>query len=243
MNLISSPNLPSLKIYLYLVPKRDRELLKNYLIFIYWLFNRCFNKKNIKHTNFLYLMQLLSKDIKKDNLLSKLQQDFIKENLSLSLLLEPLEGFLWIKKNTYQVDYVKSTPMLLQIISPISRLIAVLNNEEPILYAPLSNIIFAYFSLYLRTSPSLIEALKNNNINLNQEELSSHLNHLFIEEKQILRLKTNIIFKLKLCVLIGLYKILITNPHKNINFFTYVNSFLYGLFYKLTIQRKNTNII
>ena len=127
--------------------------------------------------------------------------------------------------------------MLLQIISPISRLIAVLNNETPLLYHPLSNLIFSYFSLYLKENTNLIKAFKNNKINFKFNDIDKHLTDI----TAILNLKMHFNFKIKIIFFVGLYKFLTTHIPKKINFYCYVNSFLYGLYYNIVIVNKNKN--
>lgn len=241
MNLNSNLSvLPELKIYLTLIPGKNRELFLCYVEFI-----RQLSLKALKEHSTPQKLNLLHKAVSRqwnDNfLLGKLQSLFIKENLSLSLLFEPIEGYMWGLKNHYELDYVKSAPLLLQIISPISRLMVVLNNEKPLLYIPFSNLIFAYFSLYLRNCPNVIKLLKNNKIVFDVDLMDEYMLSHFTEILSIFSIKMNLLLRLKLCVFIGLYKLLISKKVKKLNFLCYVNAFLYGLYYSFTEERKNKN--
>ena len=240
-NDVQITKLPRLNIYQYIVPQKYRPLLEDYIRYIILLFERLNKETSNKTLNYRKLSKALSKEWGEFFLLGRLQKAFIKENISLSLLTEPIEGFIWIAENRYNLDYVKSTPMLLQIISPLSRLISVLNNATPIFYQPLSNLIFAYFLLYLPHFQKTIKTFKTNKINLNTDLIDKHLENFFSELKYTLSPKTNLIFKLRLCFFVGLYHNLTTKDVKKINFLFYVNSFLYGLYYNLTIKRTNIN--
>ena len=241
MNLtdIKDVNLPQLDIYLHIVPTKHRCLFLDYIKYISLLAKKCLKENKNQEKSLSLILKATSKTWNNNFLLGRLKQYFIKENLSLSLITEPIEGFSWVAKNLYELDYIKSTPMFLQIISPISRLISVLNNGTPILYQPLSNLIFAYFSLYLKENEDLIKIFKSNKINIDIKAIDKYLENIQLETKYILSLKMNLILKLKLCVLVGAYKQLIAKNNKKINFLFYLNSFLYGLYYTLTIKRKN----
>ena len=238
MSLNNNKNkLPNLDIYLILVPNKYRHLFLCYLKYIELLAKRALKLKKTSSKNFIFLQKAVFRNWKTNSLLGELQKEFIKENISLSLLSEPIEGFSWIYDNRYELDFNKATPMFLQIISPISRLITDLNNETPLLYHPLSNLIFSYFSLYLEENLNLIKIFKNNKINFNSKDIDKHLSNI----TSILNLKMHFNFKLKIIFFVGFYKVLTINKPQKINFYCYVNSFLYGLYYNIIIANKNKN--
>ena len=111
--------LPPVKMYLKLVKKEDRKFFISYMEWLKLLFYRGLGLKKTKLNNFNNLYKAVYKQWNKSCLLGYLQSEFIKRNLSLSLLLEPIDGFSWIAKNRYDLDYTKAITILLQIIFSI----------------------------------------------------------------------------------------------------------------------------
>jgi len=239
--LMKTPNhLPKLNTYRFLVSPQYRELLFLYLEWIRLLALRGFHQKNKTEKTFNRLYKAVSRTWKNKFLLGRLQTMFIKENLSLSLLLEPIDGFEWLSKNRYPLTFSASSPIILQIVAPIARLIAVLNNEHPPFYQPFSSLVCTYLSLYLVYTDELINLLKKVDVSVNQEEIIKDLPLKFLESKQVLPTIQGIKFKLKMSFYLRLCHILIKKKanHK-INFWDYVNVFLGGLWYTLTVKGKN----
>ncbi len=114
-------NLPPFTSYARLIPTADRAFVVLYLKWLKLLAMRATKEKNIHHKTFNYLYRAVSREWSETKLLGKLQKEFIERNLSLSLLLEPLDGFEWLSKNRYTLTIAKASPMLLQIISPLIR--------------------------------------------------------------------------------------------------------------------------
>ena len=117
-------NLPSLSLYEHLVKKQDRALFLSYLGWIKLLADRGLRAKKISAKTFNRLYRAVLKPKSEKTYLGHLQQEFIKKNLSLSLLLEPLDGFEWLSKNRYPLVFSNASPVLLTIISPITRFIS-----------------------------------------------------------------------------------------------------------------------
>lgn len=236
-------NLPKLDIYKFLVSPQKRELLFLYIKWVHLLSLRGFHQKNITPQTFNYLYKAVSRSWKETFLLGRLQAMFIKENLSLSLLLEPLDGFEWLSKNRYPLSFSSSSPILLQIIAPMARLIAALNNEHPPFYQPFSSLVCIYLSLYIINMPELINILKVADISVHKEELQQELPLRFFEAKQVLPTIQGIKFKLKMSFYLRLCYVLINKKmnHK-INFLKCVNVFLGGLWYTLTVKGKRIKL-
>lgn len=234
--------LPSLNIYLYLIKKEDRAFFLNYLKWIYLLSLRGLKLKNTPDTFFNNMYKAIYKKNSINTLIGNLQQEFINRNLSLSLLLEPIDGFSWIAKNRYTLDYTKALTMFLQIISPISRMVAVLNDCHPPFYQPFSNLVLAYFSLYVKASQEIIKIFKNNKISIDVNVIDKQIPHLFEEAKYAIPVSSGIMFKFKLGFYVGLCHYLIKNNINKIKKVDYVNSFLYGLYYTLTTKNKKIAI-
>lgn len=234
--------MPPLSIYLKLISKKDRAFFLLYLKWITLLAQRGVGLQKKSDNFFSNMYKAVQRSWNNTTLLGALQQEFIKRNISLSILLEPIDGFAWFSKNRYELEYTKSYPLLMPIISPISRLIAVLNNNSPIFYQPFSNLLFAYFSLYLKENKELKKIFKNNKISLNIKELDKQLPTIFNDAKYTITTSNRLIFKIKIGFYLGLLKILMQKKSKKIKKLDYVNSILYGLYYILTIKMKKTKL-
>ena len=92
-----SEKLPPLSLFLCLIPKSERGFFIQYLRYIRQLSKRGLGEKVIHKKSFNYLYRAVSdRQWSEKNLLGYLQKEFITRNLSLSLLLEPLDGFEWM---------------------------------------------------------------------------------------------------------------------------------------------------
>lgn len=233
-------NLPSLSFYTHLIPAEDLSFVLSYLRWLKLLARRGTRQKNIHAKTFNYLYRAVSRDWSEKRLLGRLQKEFIARNLSLSLLLEPLDGFEWLSKNRYTLTVAKASPMLLQIISPLARLVAILNNQRPPFYQPFSSLMFAYAVIYVLNSRELQQLLADSLLQTDTASLKKQLPLLHNEAKQVLSVITGIRFKIKVAFYLGFCRRLIikktNHTENNINFLDSVNAFLYGLWYILTIR-------
>ena len=230
--------LPPLTVFWALIPKHNQPLIKAYLKWLQLLAKRGLNLKPASDKIFNELYRAVHREWNAQTLLGFLQQEFIKENLSLSLLLEPLQGFQWLSKNRYPLTFTGSSPLMLQIISPLARLIAALNHQHPPFYQPFANLMCAYLGLYLQNMPELTELLHQSRFSLNAN-MPQTLPLLQNEAKRILPVTYNFTFKLKIAFYLGLCQRLIQKKSsQKTNFLDYVNAILYGLWYSLTVKGK-----
>lgn len=235
--------MPNITLYKYLIPQKNRELWGYYQQWIMLLARRGLKLKNTNPKTFNRLYKAVSRHWSEKTLLGYLQQQFIKENLSLSLLLEPIDGFDWLAKNRYPLNFSASSPIMLQIISPVARFVAALNNQHPPFYQPFSNLICAFLTLYLLNMPALEKILKDADITIDKETLDKSLPLLFEETKKIFLVIKGFGFRFKIGFYLGLCQVLIQKNQKKIikkiDFLDYFNSFLYGLWYIITIKGKS----
>lgn len=236
-------NLPHWKFYARLIPAKDRRFVLAYLRWLKLLALRGTHRKPVHAKTFNYLYRAVSREWSAHTLLGNLQKEFIARNLSLSLLLEPLDGFEWLSENRYTLSFVKASPIALQIISPLARLVAILNNQRPPFYQPFASLIFAYAIMYILNSPDLQQILAQSLLQTNPAALKKQLPLLLNDAKQVLSVITGFCFKLKVAFYMGFCRRLIqknaNHTENNINFLDSVNAFLYGLWYMLII-RDNT---
>jgi len=230
--------LPPLTVFWFLIPHYNRPLMAAYLKWLDMLSKRGLHLKPASNKVFNHLYRAVYRNWNTKTTLGFLQQEFIKENLSLSLLSEPLQGFEWLSENHYPLTFTGSSPIMLQIISPVTRLIAALNNQHPPFYQPFANLICVYLGLYLKNMPELTELLHQLRFSIN-ENMPQTLPLLHNEAKKILTVTYNLSFRCKIAFYLGLSRVLIQKKSlKKTNFLDYVNAILYGMWYIITVKGK-----
>lgn len=286
--------LPTPALYLRLVPAKDRELLQAYVFYLFLLSRRGLRQKGRHPKSFNLLYRAVSRTWPGRTLLGFLQKEFIARNLSLSLLLEPLDGFEWLSKNRYPLEFSAASPIWLQVISPFSRLVAVLNNQTPPFYQPFAALAFVYAAVYVLAMPAVAAALEKARVSVDVVSLRRGLPLQQKETLQLFAAASGFLFRLKTGFFVGLSCRLIrslpdvsasssadagspasagspaivcspTSASTNfsapagfsapvcspasvpvlcrkINFFVYVNAFLYGLWHTLTIKNKTRGL-
>ncbi len=235
--------LPPLSLFLCLIPKKERTFFIKYLRYIRQLSKRGLGEKKIHKKSFNYLYRAISdRQWSEKNLLGYLQKEFIARNLSLSLLLEPLDGFEWMSKNLYPLELTEASPIGLQIISPITRMVAVLNNQTPPFYQPFSSLAFLYVIRYVQEYSSLRIMLKKAGVSTGDKKISQRLEKGLKEVRQLLSVTKGLVFRIKIGFFIGLNALLTKKMIKKVNFLIYVNAFLYGLGYNLTTKNRTKNM-
>lgn len=290
--------LPPPSLYLQLVPAKDRELFRAYIFYLFLLLRRGMHRRGLHPKSFNLLYRAVSRTWPGRTLLGFLQKEFIARNLSLSLLLEPLDGFEWLSKNRYPLEFSAASPIWLQVISPFSRLVAVLNNQTPPFYQPFAALAFVYAAVYVLAVPSAAVALEGARVSVDAACLRRSLP---LQQKEMLQLfaaASGFLFRLKTGFFVGLSRRLIRllpdvsasaaavagssfatgssasaaaaatvgsssavcSPAsaaagsqgtagssasalcRKINFFVYVNAFLYGLWHTLITKNKTRDL-
>ena len=282
--------LPTSALYLRLVPAKDRELLQAYVFYLFLLSRRGLRQKGRHPKSFNLLYRAVSRTWPGRTLLGFLQKEFIARNLSLSLLLEPLDGFEWLSKNRYPLEFSAASPIWLQVISPFSRLVAVLNNQTPPFYQPFAALAFVYAAVYVLAMPAVAAALEKARVSVDVVSLRRGLPLQQKETLQLFAAASGFLFRLKTGFFVGLSRRLIRSlPNvsavapasasagspaivcspasasinfsapagfsapvcspasapalcRKINFFVYVNAFLYGLWHTLITRNKTRDL-
>ena len=268
--------LPPPSLYLQLVPAKDRELFRAYIFYLFLLLRRGMHRRGLHPKSFNLLYRAVSRTWPGRTLLGFLQKEFIARNLSLSLLLEPLDGFEWLSKNRYPLEFSAASPIWLQVISPFSRLVAVLNNQTPPFYQPFAALAFVYAAVYVLAAV----ALEGARVSVDAACLRRSLP---LQQKEMLQLfaaASGFLFRLKTGFFVGLSRRLIrllpdvsasaaavagssfatgssvsaaadsqgtagssaSALCRKINFFVYVNAFLYGLWHTLITRNKTRDL-
>ena len=100
----------------------------------------------IKSEQIKLLERAIRKDFPlKDSLLGRLQKAFVTENLSLYLLLEPLQVWRWLASIGKTETEVKVSEIIGRLMSPAARMLMVLSDENPSTYLPMTSLLTAHF--------------------------------------------------------------------------------------------------
>ena len=233
-------NLPPFTLYEYLVRNEDREFLRSYMSWLKLLARRGLGLKKINKKTFNRLYRSVLTPKSEKTFLGNLQKEFVKKNFSLSLLLEPLDGFEWLSKNRYPLVFSNASPVILTLLAPFTRFISVLNNQHPPFYQPFAGLVFVYLSLYVLNQPELEKILKRNDIKIDKKVLKSQLPLILEEAKQVLPVTIGFVFKLKISFFLALARRLLKknaiHTKNKTDFLDYVNAFLYGLWYMISTR-------
>lgn len=134
-----------------LVKKEHYSLIDDYFCYLQtgW---KHYAKTNTLSEIKLKKLELLEKALRQDfplekTLVSRLQKAFVKENLSLYLLLDPLYAWRYLALEKYPTSEEQLSELVNLLISPSARLIMALYDENPSTYLPLSSLFSALFLL------------------------------------------------------------------------------------------------
>ena len=97
----------------------------------------------------------------KQTLLARLQHKFVAENLSLYLLLEPLQAWQWYAGGKAVDTEAQISELISRIASPAARMLMVLNNENPSTYLPMTSLLSAmYLAAAVENKDEILQKLK-----------------------------------------------------------------------------------
>ena len=191
-------------------------------------------------------MRLLEKALRRNSplpqgLIFRLQQIFIRENISITLLLEPLSALRFLAAEKQPTSGTQVSEILNRLLSPLARLLLVLDNENPSTYQPLTSLFVLLF---------LQEAFNNNSdfvkkAKISKRQRESRLKGLYKSAKVILALLKTKRLKFRLAILLNtanlhtrLFK---NNEQRKLTFLDYLSIFLYSLGQFFFIKRKSVN--
>lgn len=222
-----------------------QTLIKQYVAYLHCGWQH-FSNPNISSAVRLEKISLLEKALRKDislpqNLLFKLQQNFLKENLSISLLLEPLSAWHYLASDKAPTSAAQVSELLNRLLAPTARLILALDNENPSTYLPLTSLFILLFwqEMFENNSPLLKK------IKLSKRQKENRLSGLYKNAFVILSLVKNKRLKFRLALLLNFARLhtekFKNNKHYSPAFLDYTRIFLYSLAQFLFIKRKSVN--
>lgn len=216
--------LENYKIFIYKsVPKKYSSLIADYINFTELGFKAAKNKKikaeiKLKKFDLLY-RQIFKNCVLKNNVISKLQNQFVEENISLSLLSDMINIFKYKVTESQFANSAILNKHRQNFASVYARLIMTLNDLSPSVYIPLvSNIMCA--------------------ITITQEKNSKHniekITGLLKDAKILPTIVSNKVFRFKLLYFIEILEIFVSKYKKNlplkISNFNLIKSFVYASF-------------
>lgn len=139
---------------------KNERLLNLYLHYLS-LGREHYAKKSISAEIKTEKIKLLEKAIRggfklKSTILFQLEQEFLHENLSLCLLLEPLAAWKYVATDKLPTSEAQISDVLNNICSPLARLLMVLNDETPSTYLPMQSVLTALVLLQMLQSKDVL---------------------------------------------------------------------------------------
>ena len=181
----------------------------------------------------------LRKDFQiRNSLIFRLQQNFLKENLSLYLLLDPLFAWRYSAKEKLPTSEAQLSEFVNLFISPFARLIMALYDENPATYLPLS----ALFSAFFLTEAFHDKAPLVAKVKLSKRQRLSKIKGLIKNAAIIMSLVKSKRLKFKLAIAVNQAKIMLFKEENNKQpQFTIVDKirvFLYACWQFLRVKHK-----
>ena len=175
------------------VPENKKYLMQCYIDFILLAVKSAYNKQikyqiKIKKFDLLY-RQIFKNCIFKNNIIHKLQQQFVKENISLSLMTDIIKACKYSADDSYGQDNKHRIYCMEMFVGPLARFIMVLNNLNMSVYIPF---------VALMMGAALVSMYQHNNIT-DRKFYTNKLNGFLKDAKILPMLIQNRILRFKIC--------------------------------------------
>ncbi|MBQ8481577.1 MAG: hypothetical protein IJ532_03500 [Alphaproteobacteria bacterium] len=229
-----------------LIPSQNLELWNNYLKFINLGKSRFFYEKDrisCKEEKLRLLEKAVRRDLPvSDNILSRLQQEFLQENLSVSLLSDWLAVWRYTATLPLPLNEKRLSDIIGYAASPAARMIIALNNENPSIYLPFSSLVSAVLFMAMETEKD--DLFKGSKWSLKQKR--SKLKGWLKNSRILLSVIRSKRLKFKTALLLNRLKIyerdFQNNKQFKIGFLDEVSIFLYSMCQFMTIRYKSVAI-
>ncbi|MBR1825097.1 MAG: hypothetical protein IJ770_00725 [Alphaproteobacteria bacterium] len=190
-------------------------------------------------------LRLLENAIRRDfpvseNLLARLQKQFVAENLSLYLLLEPLSSWRYLASGKAPDSDAAISEIVQRAVSPAARLLMVLNDENPSTYLPMTSWLTAMFLKQAVTDKSSL--LKNMKRTPKQwgRKFDGLLKNAFV----LLGIVHSTRLKFRIAMLLNTMRLSVRNMQNNkqvkTDFLDRIKIFLYSIYQFITIRKRST---
>jgi hypothetical protein len=229
-----------------LIPNEKQKLWELYLSFLYAETKRFgFDKTQakVKEDKLRLLEKALRRDVSgKNNIIAKLQSEFIKENLSLSLLTDWLVVWRYTAILEPPLNEKRISDIIGAAASPLARMIMALNNENPSIYLPFSSLISAILFLYiLRENKPILKGCKWK-LSQQRSKLKGWLKNAGV----LLNVVSSLKLKFKVALLLNRLNIygqaFQNNKQCEIGILDEIKIFLYSIWQFVTVRHKSVII-
>ena len=227
---------------MFLSSGRYQKIINDYLLYLDlgW---KSFSRADIPVEVKLKKIDLLDKAVRKDcplkkSVIYRLQKEFVEENISIYLLLDPLVTWKYLALNKIPTSEKQLSDMINYVISPLARLIMVLYDENPSTYMPMNALLclFYYIQIFNENSPILKKA------KFYKRQRDSKLKGLIKSAKVILQLVKSKKLKLRLAFTLNkgifLANKFIKNKQVNLGILDYLLIFLYSIWQFIMIRKR-----
>ncbi len=228
-----------------LAAKKYQPLIGDYLAFLQ-LGQQHFGNKQVSSDIRTEKLKLLEKALRRpspfqNGLIFRLQQNFLKENISISLLLEPLSAWRYAAADKIPASGPQVSELLNRLLSPAARLFLVLDNENPSTYLPLTSLFIMLFLLEIfKDNPDFIKKAK-----MSRRQKESRLKGLHKSAAVLLQLVKSKRLKFKLALLLNIAEFQLAafqnNKQQKPSFLDCSLIFLYSTAQFFFIKRKSVN--
>lgn len=214
-------------------------------LYIRYLESGCehFNKDKVSAEVRTEKIRLLEKGILKEyplkhNIIARLQQYFMAENLSLFLLLDPLPAWRYFAIGKNPTSETQLSDIIGYETSPLARILMVLNNENPSTYLPMQSLLtlLKFLDIFQNKSSMLKKAkfFKNQRISKLKGLLKNAVVLLSIVHSKRLKYKAALLFNTA-SVLVSKYE---RNQQFDIDFLDVLRIYLYSILQFLFIRER-----
>ena len=229
-----------------LIPEKKRGLWSDYLKFADMGSSRFVyeeGKESIKEEKLRLLEKAMRREIKNSaNILACLQQEFIKENLSISLLTDWLTVWKYTSVLKSPLNEKQISDIIGYIVSPLTRMIVALNDENPSIYLPFAAFVSA--TVFLRMTEEKSELLKGGKWSLKQRK--SKLKGWLKNSRVLLSVVGSKRLKFRLAMLLNRVRLyesaFLNNKQCNIGMLDEIKIFLYSIWQFITVRHKSVTI-
>lgn len=215
------------------------ELYIKYLESGYEHFNSAKVAAEIKAEKIRLLERAIRRDYPvKNNMISRLQQCFVTENLSLYLLIDPLLAWRYPAADKQPTSETQLSDIIGYETSPLARLLMVLNNENPSTYLPMQSLlaVLIYSDMFQNKHPVL------KNIKLSKRQRLSKLRGLLKNAGILLSIVRSKRLKYRAAILLNTASILADKYEKNqqfrIDFLDVLRIYLYSIIQFLFVRKR-----
>ncbi len=191
-------------------------------------------------------LNLLDRALRKDctlktGLIYRLQQNFLQENLSISMLLEPLSAWRWLASGKKPDSELQAVEIINRMLAPLARLFLALEDENPSTYQPMTALlVLICWQEMLGENNDFLRSLK-----LKKKQKNNRLDGLYKTASVILRVIKSKRLKFRLAILLNTANIhsflLKNNKQQKLSVLDYLRIFLYSTLQFLLVRKKTVD--